>query len=215
MKQDKTILCFGDSNTWGYSPATQERYARNERWTGVLRETLGEEYIIIEEGLNGRTTVWDDPIEDYRNGKEYLPPCLKSHKPLDLVVIMLGTNDLKARFSVPACDIAAGAGVLVDIVAKSETGPSNGAPMVLLIAPPPITEVSGFADMYEGGSAKSTSLSRHFQLVAEERGCALLDAAEVIASSNVDGIHLDLTEHRKLGITIANRVKQMIESPTS
>jgi lysophospholipase L1-like esterase len=211
VKHDKTILCYGDSNTWGYNPATQDRYAREERWAGVLQQKLGDGYVVIEEGLCGRTTVWDDPIEDYRNGKEYLIPCLRSHKPIDLVVIMLGTNDLKARFPMPACDIAAGAGVLVDIVAKSETGPSNGAPEVLLVAPPPIAELSGFAEMFEGGSVKSTMLSRHFRLVAEERGCALLDAAEVIASSELDGIHLDLAEHRKLGIAIASRVKQMLE----
>ena len=210
MKHEKIILCYGDSNTWGYNPATQDRYARGERWTGVLQQALGEGYVVIEEGLNGRTTVWDDPIEDYRNGKEYLIPCLGSHKPIDLVIIMLGTNDLKARFPIPACDIAAGAGVLVDIVAKSETGPSNGAPLVLLIAPPPIIELNGVAERFAGGSVKSTMLSRHFRLVAEERGCALLDAAEVITSSDVDGIHLDLAEHRKLGFAIAARVKQMI-----
>ena len=215
MIQDKTILCYGDSNTWGFNPATQARYARDERWTGVLRQALGDGYWVIEEGLNGRTTVWDDPIEDYRSGKEYLLPCLRSHKPVDLVVIMLGTNDLKARFPIPACDIAAGAGALVDIVARSETGPSNGAPQVLLIAPPPLGKLSGFADMFEGGPAKSKRLSRHFRLVAEERGCALLDAAEVITSSRVDGLHLDLADHRKLGTAIADRVKQMLEAPAA
>jgi lysophospholipase L1-like esterase len=211
VKQDKIILCYGDSNTWGYNPANQKRFRREERWTGVLRKALGEGYVVIEEGLNGRTTVWDDPIEEYRNGKEYLIPCLMSHKPIDLVVIMLGTNDLKARFSVPACDVAAGAGVLVDVVAKSETGPSDKAPEVLLIAPPPFAELSEFAEKFEGGLEKSTLLSRQFRLVAEERGCALLDAAEVIVSSDVDGIHLDLVEHRKLGSAIASRVKQMLE----
>ena len=210
MKQEKTILCYGDSNTWGHNPATQDRYARDERWTGVLRHALGDGYVVIEEGLNGRTTVWDDPIEEYRNGKEYLIPCLGSHKPIDLVVIMLGTNDLKARFSVPACDVAAGAGVLVDIVAKSDTGPGDGAPQVLLIAPPPIARLSDFAEKFEGGTDKSMTLSRHFRLVAEERGCALLDASEVITSSDVDGIHLDLGEHRKLGKAVAARVRQMV-----
>jgi lysophospholipase L1-like esterase len=207
---EKTILCFGDSNTWGYDPATQERYPRYRRWTGVLRRKLGEGYLVIEEGLNGRTTVWDDPIEGYKNGKEYLIPCLETHKPIDLVIIMLGTNDLKMRFSVPACDVAAGAGVLVDIVAKSETGPRGGAPQVLLIAPPPIAKLSEFAEMFEGGAAKSRMLSRHFQLAAEERGCALLDASEVISSSDVDGIHLDLSEHRKLGRAVAVRVRKMV-----
>lgn len=207
---EKTILCYGDSNTWGRNPATKSRYARHERWPGVLRQELGEEYLVIEEGLNGRTTVWDDPIESYRNGKEYLIPCLETHKPIDLVIIMLGTNDLKMRFNVPACDVAAGAGVLVDIVAKSETGPGDGAPQVLLIAPPPIAQLSDFGKEFEGGTAKSKMFSRYFRLIAEERGCALLDASKVITSSDVDGIHLDLSEHRKLGEAIAARVRQMV-----
>lgn len=207
---EKTILCYGDSNTWGWNPATEARYARHERWPGVFRQELGEGYLVIEEGLNGRTTAWDDPIEGYKNGKEYLIPCLETHKPIDLVIIMLGTNDLKMRFGVPACDVAAGACVLVDIVAKSETGPGDGAPPVLLIAPPPIARLSDFAEEFEGGTAKSKALSRHFRLAAEERGCALLDASEVITSSDVDGIHLDLSEHRKLGEAVAARVRQMV-----
>ena len=112
----KTILCYGDSNTWGYDPANQTRYPRDVRWPGVLRNGLGDGYIVIEEGLNGRTTVWDDPIELDKNGATYLRPCIQTHKPLDFVIIMLGTNDLKTRFSLPAYDIASGAGVLVDIV---------------------------------------------------------------------------------------------------
>ena len=104
----KTILCYGDSNTWGYNPSMGGRYARDERWPGVLRKELGEGYLVIEEGLNGRTTVWDDPIEGYKNGKTYLVPCLETHKPLDLVIILLGTNDLKMRFSVSALIQAAG-----------------------------------------------------------------------------------------------------------
>jgi lysophospholipase L1-like esterase len=86
----KRILCYGDSNTWGYDPVTQERFDKNERWTGQLSQMLGGNYDVIEEGLNGRTTVWDDPIEGYKNGRDYLIPCLESHKPLDLVIILLG-----------------------------------------------------------------------------------------------------------------------------
>ena len=104
----KKILCYGDSNTWGYNPHTELRYPRAVRWTGVLQRGLGPAYHVIEEGLNGRTTVWDDPIEGYKSGKEYLVPCLETHKPMDLVVIMLGTNDLKHRFSLTAFDIATG-----------------------------------------------------------------------------------------------------------
>jgi lysophospholipase L1-like esterase len=207
---EKVILCYGDSNTWGYDPATQDRFPRDKRWTGVLRRELGEGYLVVEEGLNGRTTVWDDPIEGYKNGKEYLIPCLETHKPIDLVIIMLGTNDLKMRFGVPACDIAAGAGVLVDIVSKSETGTGDSAPPVLLIAPPPVAKLTELAEMFEGSTPISKLLSRHFRLVAAERGCALLDASEVIVSSDLDGIHFELGEHQKLGEAVAARVKEMI-----
>ena len=206
----KTILCFGDSNTWGYSPISGGRYPRDVRWPGVLRGALGEGYLVIEEGLNGRTTVWDDPIEGYKNGYEYLIPCLETHKPIDLVVILLGTNDLKMRFSVSAFDIANSAGVLVDTVLKSTTGPSDGAPQVLLLAPPPIAKLTGFAEMFEGATAKAARFGEHYRRVAGERGCAFLDTGQVIVSSDLDGIHFEPAEHRKLGLAVADRVREMV-----
>lgn len=211
MTNTKTILCYGDSNTWGWNPATQDRYARDERWPGVLRRELGEGYLVIEEGLNGRTTVWDDPIEGYKSGKEYLIPCLETHRPIDLVAIMVGTNDLKVRFSLSAYDIANGAGVLVDIVQKSEAGPGGSAPKVLLMAPPPLGKLTEFAEMFEGAEAKSRKFSEHYRRVAEEYGCAFLDTSEVIVSSDIDGVHLELSEHRKLGKAVAALVKEILE----
>ena len=207
----KTILCYGDSNTWGYNPATQERFGRHERWAGVLRQALGDQYLVIEEGLNGRTTVWDDPIEGYKNGKTYLIPCLETHRPLDLVIIMLGTNDLKVRFSLPAYDIANGAGVLVEVVQKSAAGPNDRAPQVLLLAPPVVTTLAEFSEMFEGAVQKSKRFARHYQRVAEEYGCEFLDTAQVIVSSRLDGIHFELEEHRKLGLAVAEKVKQILE----
>src|SRR5210317_1873174 len=112
----QTILCYGDSNTWGYNPSSQQRFSPEERWTGVLQKELGMGYRIIEEGLNGRTTVWDDPIEGFKNGMSYLIPCIESHKPINLITIMLGTNDLKIHFSVSAHDIAESVGVLIEHV---------------------------------------------------------------------------------------------------
>src|SRR4030095_16419851 len=104
----KTIMCYGDSNTWGCIPLTgpepPRRYGPAQRWPGVLRRELGDGYWIVEEGLNGRTTVWDDPLGPFRSGKELLAPCLMTHEPIDLVVVMLGTNDLKRRFGVGARD---------------------------------------------------------------------------------------------------------------
>ncbi len=171
---------------------------------------MGDGYQVIEEGLNGRTTVWDDPIEGYKNGVTYLIPCLETHRPLDLVIIMLGTNDLKVRFSVSAYDIANSAGVLVDIVQKSAAGPGGGAPQVLLLAPPPLAELSEFAEMFEGAVAKSKRFGQHYQRVAQEYRCAFLDTSEVIVSSDIDGIHLELSEHQKLGQAVAARVKQLL-----
>jgi lysophospholipase L1-like esterase len=206
----KTVLCYGDSNTWGYSPIDGTRYARDVRWPGVLRKELGEGYLVIEEGLNGRTTVWDDPIEGYKNGKEYLIPCLETHKPIDLVIILLGTNDLKMRFSVSAFDIANGAGVLVDIVKKSATGPDGGAPLVLLLAPPPVARLTDFAEMFEGAKPKSERFAAHYWRVAQEKGCAFMDTGQVIVSSDLDGIHFEPGEHRKLGMAVAARARKII-----
>ena len=211
----KTILCYGDSNTWGYSPSTQDRYGRDERWGGVLRNALGEGYLVIEEGLGGRTTVWDDPVEGiHKNGRTYLLPCLESHQPIDLVVILLGTNDLKRRFGVGAFDIAQGAGVLVRIVQKSETDPNGEAPKVLLLAPPPTEELdeTDFVEMFTGAEEKSKNFSREFRRVAQELGCEFLDTAEAIVSSKLDAIHLDAEEHRKLGQAVATRVREIFEA---
>ena len=206
----KRILCYGDSNTWGYNPVTQDRFGKHERWTGQLSQALGRDYDVIEEGLNGRTTVWDDPIEGYKNGREYLIPCLETHKPLDLVIIFLGVNDLKKRFSLSAYDIANGAGVLVEVVQKSNTGITDAAPMVLLIAPPPVGKLTDFAEMFEGAEAKSLRFAQHYRRVASELGCALFDASTVIVSSDLDGIHFEQGEHAKLGQAVAVKVREII-----
>lgn len=208
----KTILCYGDSNTWGYNPVTTERFDRHERWSGVLQENLGKGYLVIEEGLNGRTTVWDDPIEGHhKNGKNYLVPCLETHRPLDLVIIMLGTNDLKTRFSLPACDVAEGAGVLVDVVQKSDVGYAAQPPEVLLLAPPATATPSEFAETFAGSTEKSRQFPQHYRRVSEEHGCHFLDTGQVIVSSPLDGVHLELEEHRKLGMAVAEKVRAILE----
>ena len=207
----KSILCYGDSNTWGSNPADGTRYGLDERWPGVLRNALGDGYWVVEEGLGGRTTVWDDPIEGHKNGKTYLPPCLNSHKPLDLVIIMLGTNDLKMRFSVPAFDVANSVGALVDIVGKSETGIDGMVPKVLVIAPPPFAELTGFAEMFKGGAAKAARLAVEYACMADERGCAFLNAGDIIVSSPIDGIHFEVGEHRKLGEVVAAKVRELLD----
>ena len=209
----KTILCFGDSNTWGSAtrPGEDERYELNERWPGVLQKRLGKQWMVIAEGLPGRTTVHADPIEGrYLDGSAYLLPCLRSHRPLDAVAIMLGTNDLKRRFGVPAVDIANGVGVLLSIIKQSESGPKGGIPKMLVICPPPILDRFGekpeFESMFEGGYEKSLKLAPHYKAVAREHGAAFLNAGDVIASSAFDGIHLDRSAQAKLGKAVAETI---------
>ena len=208
----KTIVCYGDSNTWGYDPVTMDRLPITQRWTGVLAQELGAGYRVVEEGLNGRTTVWDDPIEGYKNGKEYLIPCLETHRPIDLITIMLGTNDLKKRFSLSAFDIANGVGVLVDVVQKSASGPGGAVPQILLMAPPPTTTLTDFAEMFEGAGERSAKFSQHYRRIADLYGCHLLDTRDVIVSSELDGIHLKADQHHKLGLAVAARVRQILAS---
>jgi lysophospholipase L1-like esterase len=205
-----TILCYGDSNTWGYEPGTCARYPRGVRWPGVLQRELGDDCFVIEEGLNGRTTVFDDPVEGvHRNGRPYLLPCLETHKPLDLVVVMLGTNDLKTRFHVPASDIAAGAGMLVGDILRSDCG-RDGSPSVLLVAPAVTGEAAEGMEMFTGAREKSKRFAGHYRLVAEQHGVAFLNAAAHVTSSETDGIHLEPAEHEKLGVAIAGAVREII-----
>ena len=206
----KTVMCYGDSNTHGYDAASDSRFPHDVRWTGVLQAELGPGYRVLEEGLNGRTTVWDDPIEGYKNGREYLIPCLESQKPLDLVIIMLGTNDLKLRFSLSAYDIAEGAGVLVDIALRSNAGPADGAPQVLLMAPGPVGKLTDYAEMLQGAEEKALRLSHHFQRVAGEQGCHFLDTVPLWTPCAEDGIHFDAGEHRKLGVAVAAKVREIL-----
>ncbi|KPK11683.1 MAG: hydrolase [Anaerolineae bacterium SG8_19] len=206
----KTILCYGDSNTWGYMPGTGERFPADMRWTGVLQRELSDDYQIIEEGLNGRTIVWDDPIEGYKNGKDYLIPCLESHRPIDAVVMMLGTNELKLRFSLSAYDIAEGVRVLVDIVQNSEAGPDGCSPGLLLVAPPPVAKLTEYAEMFEGAEAKSRRFGEHYRRIADEEGCDFFDTSGLIVSSDIDGIHLEEGEHQKLGKAVAKVIRKIM-----
>jgi len=208
----KTILCYGDSNTWGYRAVDAGRFPRWVRWPGVLQRELGNAFYVIEEGLPGRTTVWEDPIERHKNGAAYLMPCLESHKPLDLVVLMLGSNDLKKRFSLSAFDIAAGAGTLSDMIQRSSAGRDEAPPPVLLLAPPPLGELPpDFVEMFEGAHAKAPRLAGHYQRVAEELGCSFLDTTEFLLPSPVDGLHLEAEEHMKLGRRVAEAVLKIVQ----
>jgi lysophospholipase L1-like esterase len=201
------ILAYGDSNTWGYNPATGARFAAEMRWTGVMSRELGADYRVIEEGLNGRTSVFDDPIEPYRNGLTYLPPCLLSHAPLDLIIIALGCNDMKRRFWMSPADIAHGVERLVLTAKSFPVGPTGGPPNIILVAPPSIVELSAFADLFEGAREKSHALGARYCAVAELHGIGFVDAGAHIHCSPLDGIHFEADQHARLGRVMAAAVK--------
>jgi lysophospholipase L1-like esterase len=215
VTQIKTIMCFGDSNTYGAIPtlarAGRHRFAPDRRWPGVLRRQLGSGWEVLEEGHPGRTTVHDDPIEGlHKNGLKALPVCLETHMPLDLVVLMLGTNDLKHRFSVTAADVADSVEILVRAVQRSEAGHGGAAPAVLMVAPPPMLEVDWFGQMFLGGAQKSLGFAAVFRDAAKRASAAFLDAGAFVESSTVDGIHLDSDAHRVLGTEIAKAVQALL-----
>ena len=203
----KRIVCFGDSNTWGHVAITGGRYDENTRWTGRLQNLLGDGWIVVEEGQRGRTTVWDDPVEQRMAGHKYLWPCLDSHAPVDLLIIMLGTNDTKPYFGVPARSIADGAGRLVDIARKCNFGREDKAPKVLLISPIRLMPQTDYPHLFgQEAAAKSQLFSQEFARVADSFGCYFLDAAEFAGPDPADGVHLDAAGHGALASAIYQKV---------
>jgi lysophospholipase L1-like esterase len=207
----RTVMLFGDSNTHGTKPlpdlGASERFGRLERWPGLVRAHLPD-WEVIEEGHPGRTTVHDDPVEGaHRNGLTVLPALLESHRPLDLVVVMLGTNDLKERFSVNATDIAHSLERLVQVILTSGAGPGGGAPGVLLICPPPIVEVGCLAGMFAGGAVKSRGLADEVEKAARRAGVPFLDAGPLVTVSPIDGIHYDADANPVLAKAIAAAIR--------
>jgi lysophospholipase L1-like esterase len=207
-----TVVCYGDSNTHGADPVTLARFPRDVRWPGVLRAELAGVAEVIEEGLNGRTTLWDDPFMDGRNGRPYLLPCLRSHAPVDVLVLMLGTNDLKTIFGRQANEIAAGVGALVDIAQASGTGPGGGPPGVLVVVPPRLGAATEKSELWGFGAARAVSeeLPRLYRVVAETRGSAFLDASVLVEGDPADGVHLDAAGHGMLGQAIAVAVGELL-----
>lgn len=216
----RRILCFGDSLTWGWIPsadgAPTERFAPDVRWTGVLAATLGEDFEVIEEGLSARTTTLDDPADPRLNGSSYLPSCLASHLPLDLVVLMLGTNDTKAYFRRTPTDIGLGASVLIGQVLASAggVGTSYPAPGVLLVAPPALGETPHpwFQLIFEGAQEKSARLAHVYESLASFMGVPFVDAGSVITTDGVDGVHFTEQNNRDLGIALADRIREILRA---
>lgn len=211
MRQIKSVLCFGDSNTYGAVPTLarvgRHRFSIDRRWPGVMRRQLGDGWEVVEEGQPSRTTVHDDPIEGaHKSGLRALPICLESHMPLEVVILMLGTNDLKHRFGVTPGDISDSIEVLAKFVRQSEAGQGGVAPSLIIVAPPPMQEVDWLGEMFLGGAEKSAHLPALLRDASLRVGAQFLDAGEIVESSSVDGIHLDSDAHRILGIELAKIV---------
>lgn len=211
----KKILVYGDSNTWGFIPgsfdeitSTALRYPKSERWGGVMAQLLGNSCEVIEEGLCGRTTVMDDPLMPVMtNGKTYLLPCLLSHCPLDMLIIMLGTNDLKYRFSLSPFEISQGIRQLI-LLTRNITP----ATKILVISPAEIIDnVGNFKHDFREAATKSKQLAQYYQKVCELEQCHFLSASTICVSSPIDGIHLDNKNQVKLGNAVTSLVKSILE----
>jgi lysophospholipase L1-like esterase len=202
----KKILCFGDSNTWGYNPANKSRFPKTIRWTGRLQIQLEPDYQIIEKGVNGRTTFHPDPLEPYPCGKVDLIPCLKSHSPIDIVVLLLGTNDLKSHINLTATEIAEGNLALATMIQTSDYGVNNAAPNLLLLAPPPLGKLTELSERFKGGTEKSVALATLYGKVANNLNCPFINLGDHIQSSDRDGIHWEADAHRSVTKVLAQKI---------
>ncbi len=203
----KNILCFGDSNTWGYQPIACTRYPFETRWTGALQTLLGSEHRIIEEGLNGRTSASDEPGRKYRSGAEYFPMLLECHRPLDLVVIMLGTNDLKSIFDLSVGQIAQNTKKLCQMVLDNDY-PENDSAQVLLIAPVHVAELPNEDELLFGNAKeKSRDFSCEFKKVADELGIHFMDASQIVKTTNADGLHWTAEQHQDFASAMNDKLQ--------
>jgi lysophospholipase L1-like esterase len=204
----KSILCFGDSNTWGYNPINSTRFDFTIRWTGGLQNLLGAQYRIIEEGMRGRTASIGDPTKRYMNSKDYLIPCLYSHTPMDLVIVCLGTNDLNFRFNLTLEDIIKSMKEIIKII-KSTDRASCNPPKILLMCP---VELYGVKGSYNEMSVEnSKQLSKLYKKLADETNCYFFDAGSVARASPLDCAHLDETGHKEIAKALHNIIVNEIK----
>lgn len=212
----KTIVCYGDSNTWGldrHNP--NRRLALDERWSGQMAQVLGPDYFVVEQGQPSRTAVLDDPVDVWgadscKSGRATLASCLKSQAPIDLLILMLGTNDLKNRFSLQPDEIALGLAALIQIARSLGVGPAGGDPKVLVIVPPVLP-----ARMNSGGFYKahdhSLCLADSFRRIVSPLGCEVLNSMDAFDGKTPHDLHLETSEHAALAQAVAQRVRGMFE----
>lgn len=208
------ILVYSDSLSWGIIPTTRKRLAFEQRWPGVMEIALdggGRKVRVVEDCLNGRRTVWDDPFKPGRNGLVGLAQRVEIHSPLELIVLMLGTNDFQSMHDYNAWHSSQGIGALVSAVRNAPIEPGMPVPAVLVVAPPPIRVPKGpIAPKFEGGDKKCVGLAAAYQQICIEMNCHFFDAGSVTTSSNVDGIHLDAEQHAVLGRALSEVVATLL-----
>ena len=209
----KSILCFGDSLTWGFEAGTWRRHGFADRWPNALAAGLAGKARTIEEGLNGRTTIYDDnSVQEDRNGARALPILLSTHQPLDLVIIMLGSNDLKFGGRCRAIDAKWGMERLVDIAKRFGYGEGCAVPEISILAPPHLcrTKDEEFDLAFGHAIEELKSFDRHYSRLASETGCHFFDAAIVATADPVDGVHLDAANTRALGTALVEPVRRIL-----
>jgi lysophospholipase L1-like esterase len=210
------ILVYGDSLSWGIIPTTRQRLPFEARWPGVMEHQLnaqGQFVRVIEDCLNGRRTVWDDPYKPGRNGLDGLAQRIEIHSPLSLVILLLGTNDFQSMHPHTAWHAAQGVGALVAAIRQAPIEPGMPVPPVLIVAPPPIQEPKGpIAPKFLGADAKCVGLADAYRAVAAALDCPFFDAGTMTASSRVDGIHLDADQHATLGAAMTDVVHSLLWS---
>lgn len=210
----QTLMTYGDSNTHGTPPMAKRgvytRHPAGVRWPTVAAEALGPDWSLIEEGLPGRTTQYDDPVMDgIMNGYPALRQALQSHWPLDVLTIMLGTNDTKTRFGATPERIAAGCAGLLDLAMGEEMQTRQGGFKVLLICPPHVMERGVLAAEFWGAERVSDALAPALRAVASAKGAGFLDAGAIVAPDPIDGVHLSPDSHQTLGRAVAEAIRAL------
>ena len=210
------LLVYADSLSWGIIPGTRKRFSFHQRWPGVMEGRLLESGIpvrVIEDCLNGRRTVWEDPYKPGRNGLEGLEQRIEINSPLSLVMILLGTNDFESLHTTTPWQSAQGIVALVDAVRRSPIEPGMPTPDILVIAPPALQAAKGtIAPKFEGAEIRAAGLSAAIRQVTQETGCHFFDAGSVTGTSRVDGVHLDEDQHLALGGALAEAAAPILRN---
>lgn len=210
----KQILIYADSLSWGIIPLTRKRLPFEARWPGVLENGLrarGKAVRVIEDCLNGRRTIYEDPIKDGRNGLIGLQQRIEVNSPLALVLLMLGTNDFQANHDHNAADAAYGLQQLIENIRSAPIEPGMPIPQIMVIAPPPIQTPQGdISQKFKDADKKSVGLAAAYEALSREQGCYFFDAGTVTASSRVDGVHLDVDQHQTLGLALVNFIAMLV-----